>query len=230
MSDIAAQRRTLLAKADKARTKGRARRAIKLYRRALEGTPRDADIHRKLAPLLARRRRYRDDAWKSFAIACDDLCTRGFDARAAGLLREAVSLLPRQREAWERLGQLEADLGRVADARLTLLEGRRHFRGRGRRSDARRLLELSHRLEPWQPDVVFELSRLRHRCGDPEGAARLVQEFACARPEHARTAQRALFVLRPTPATLWAWLRAPKERTAGRGLAGSRTGRAGSRA
>ena len=201
--------RKLLASADRARTKGRKRRAIRLYRRALESAPDSPDIHRKLAPLLARRGEA-TEAWNSFRVAYRALCVSGFDARAAGLLREAVALLPRTREAWEALGELEAALGRPIDARLALWDGSRHFKGRRRLADRRRLLELANRVDPHQTEVVLALARLRGKAGDARGGERLVEQLIVARPMSERAARRTLFALRPNLRSLWRWWRAPR--------------------
>ncbi len=47
-------RRKLLANAAKARKRGKTKRAIESYRRVLETEPHDTEVHRKIAPLLAR--------------------------------------------------------------------------------------------------------------------------------------------------------------------------------
>ncbi len=221
MADLAARQRRTLSNADRARSRGRTRAAVRLYRRALEHAPTDARVHQKLAPLLAQRRAF-DESWQSFQIVCDALVQKGFDDRAAGLLREAVTLLPRKPEAWERLAELETSLGRSVDAHLALMEGRRHFRRRRDRAEARRLLERAVRIDPNHPQSVLDLARLRKQTGDRAGAGHLLEQLIERHPGAAAAGRRALFWVRPGFRTMLGWLRPPGRPAVGEPLARAR--------
>jgi len=62
---IAYDRRRLVEQADGLREGLRWRRALKLYRQVLAAEPRNAEIHFRVAPLLARRGRP-FDAWHDY--------------------------------------------------------------------------------------------------------------------------------------------------------------------
>jgi len=55
----------ILGDAARAQRKGRRKKAITLYRQVLEHEPENPDLHRKLAPLLARTRKPAE-AWASY--------------------------------------------------------------------------------------------------------------------------------------------------------------------
>ena len=204
--------RQLRLRADRARVKGRVRRAIRLYRRVLAGQPDDPAIHRKLAPLLARRRR-REESWQSYQVARRSLEERGFDAHAGGLLREAVELLPRNVLAWKGLAEIEISLGRTTDARNTLLEGRRYFRGARRRADAIALLSVAHQLDPDDVEIGRDLARQLRRSGRPRRAQEVLYQLLERIPNRRRSLRRSLFLTTPTVRSLWAWIRCPRTST-----------------
>src|SRR5262249_18595387 len=70
-------------------------RAIALYRWVLAFEPTNAEIHLKLAPLLARRRS-RFDAWKSYQAAARACASQGHADRALAIYRQAATALPRE--------------------------------------------------------------------------------------------------------------------------------------
>ena len=84
-------RSRLLRTAAGARTKGRRKKAIELYRKILAVEPNDAQVHRKIAPLLAETKQ-RDDSWKSYQRAAERLRGQGFADQAIGVLRGFAGL------------------------------------------------------------------------------------------------------------------------------------------
>ena len=206
----ASDSRKLCARADRARLKGRVRRAIRLYQRALEAGPEDAVTRRKLAPLLARRRRL-EESWRCYEAACDSLVERGFDAQAAGLLAEAVTLLPRNEAAWRRLALIQAELGRRADARNSLAKARRNFKGRSRRMGAIRLLRDAHALTPDDLEIAIDLARLLRRAGRRRAAAETLYPMLQRAPGAHKRVRLELLRCTPTFDALVAWLRAPSD-------------------
>ena len=92
-------RARLLAEATRARQKGKAQKAVALYREILGAEPGNVDVHRRLAPLLARTRRH-EEAWTSYRRAAEGLEQQGFVERAIGVYREAAHHMPRESAAW----------------------------------------------------------------------------------------------------------------------------------
>lgn len=201
-------RSRLLREAGEARKKGRREKAIGCYREVLAVEPDNPDLHRRIAPLLAKTRRP-DEAWASYRRAVDGLQQRGFADQAVGVLREASSLLPREPEAWMALADLELARRRPVDAHRVLLEGRRHFRSRRDRAQAIGLLLLARKLSPWDFDTSFDLAGLLARAGARGRARRLLEEIAAwARPRDLRRVRARQFAMSPTPAAGWRWVRA----------------------
>ncbi|MEN8181070.1 MAG: tetratricopeptide repeat protein, partial [Myxococcota bacterium] len=95
-------RTRILAEAAQARKRGRHRKALGLYRQVLEVEPTNANLHRKVAPLLARGKET-EQAWESYRQAAQVLQRQGFSEQAIGLYREASRTLPTQVEVWQAL-------------------------------------------------------------------------------------------------------------------------------
>lgn len=211
---IVYDRSRILSQAGRARVRGRARKAIALYRRVLDQEPDNADLHRRIAPLLASTKQGAE-AWASYRTAADRLASRGFLDQAAGVLREASASLRRagdegaQRAVWERLADIELERGRPADARGVLLEGSRQFRSRRRRPDAVRLLLRARKLAPTDFTVNYELAGLLARCGARGHALRILDELAAStRGRQLRRVRRRQLRLAPSLGALWRWTRA----------------------
>ena len=152
-------RKQLIAKAHRARNRGRDRQAIALYRRILIEEPRNTEVALRAAPLLA----YHGasfEAWQLFRAALSELLRGRRIEAGLGALREACRCVPQEFEAWRRRAQLELKLGRAEAAYQTLLEGRQHFHTPQTRAQAIALLIRARALEPWDPDVCIDLARL----------------------------------------------------------------------
>jgi tetratricopeptide (TPR) repeat protein len=91
-----------LAVADRARGRGRVKKAIAGYRAVLAVHPEDLAAHAKLAPLLARQGE-RAGALASFRRASDGQLKAGFTDRALSLLVQAVELYPDEEALWGEL-------------------------------------------------------------------------------------------------------------------------------
>jgi len=186
----------------------RVAKAIALYRWVLAFEPTNAEIHLKLAPLLARRRRH-FDAWQSYAAAARACATQGYADRALAIYRQAAKALPREIGPWQAAARLLQRGGRARDAQETLLEGSRRLRRARQRPQAIHLLRLAREIEPWSFDVVHELARLLAADAQREEARVLLErlERRCggARLRRVRGAQLRLA---PTPANAWRWLAA----------------------
>jgi tetratricopeptide (TPR) repeat protein len=201
-------RARLLAEATRARQKGKAHKAVALYREILCAEPGNVDVHRRLAPLLARTQQ-RDEAWISYRRAAEGLEQQGFVERAIGVYREAAHHLPRESAAWLAIAELELKRGRRADAVAALWSGRRRLRSRSERPEAIRLLERAREMDPAAFEPSFDLARLLAKSGERRRAFAVLEALALGRRgrELMRVRARQLN-LSPSPRTVWRWLRA----------------------
>jgi tetratricopeptide (TPR) repeat protein len=201
-------RARLLAEATRARQKGKAQRAVALYREILCAEPGNFEVHRRLAPLLARTRQ-RDAAWASYRRAAEGFVERGFVERAIGLYREAAHHLPREGAVWLAIAELELSRGRRADAVAALWSGRRRLRSRAERPEAIRLLERAREMDPAAFEPSFDLARLLAKSGARARALEVLEALAHERSgSMLRRVRRRQLNLSPTPRAFWHWLRA----------------------
>ncbi len=200
-------RSQILGDAVTARRKGRTKKAIELYRRVLENEPRNFDLHRRIAPLLAQTKQP-EDALASFQLAADGLVGQGFEEQAIGVYREAARYLPLKVQVWEAIAKLQVRLRRRPDAVKSLLEGRRHFRGRKHRAEALRLLIRAREVDPTDYDATLDLARLIGRSNRAESTRLFEAVAASCRGRKLRRVRGAQFRVMPTPRVAWRWLRA----------------------
>ena len=197
-----------LARASKAKGKGRPKQAIASYRRVLEQEPGNPVILAKLAALLAETRQLAE-AREKFVAAGDRYEKQGFPEKALAVYMQATSFLPRTIELWETISGLNLARDRKADAIAALLEGRTHFRRRKQRPLAIRLLRGAVRIEPWHFDATLDLAHQLTKGGARAEADGLYQGL-CERTRDARLRRVRGAMLRrsATPAAFWRWLRA----------------------
>lgn len=198
----------ILAAADKARVKGRFRKAVAAYRQLLEVDPYDHEIHGKLAPLLAETK-HLPEAWTSFAAAGEGYIREGYGDKALSIYTQASRYLPRQIEVWETIAKLQAERGRSPDAVKVLLVGSVHFRGRKQRQHAIRLLRKACEIEPWHLDATFDLARQLAKASSKQEAVWLLEGLAeRVNGRNLRRARGALMRMSPSLGAAWRWLRA----------------------
>lgn len=212
-------RRALFSQANHARSKGRAQRAIALFRELLCDEPDDLDVILRLAPLLAREGEH-FEAWALYRQACKALLAAGRNEACLAAFREANRVLPFEFEAWRLTAELERKLGREREAFETLLEGRRQFRTRFVRAQAIALLKLARQIHAWDHVVVVDLAHLLLQNGQRAEALRLL-DGALA---HAAPGQRAEVRLAQLQAThsarhLLLWLKQAFQRPSDASLA-----------
>lgn len=196
-----------LAEAARAQRKGKLRKAERWYREILGVEPGDAEVHRRLAPVLAQRGR-REAAWESYRRAADALRERGFEERAIGVYREAAGRIPREPGVWLALADLEVGRGRRPDALRALASGRRELCARSRRRDAIRLLERARELVPADFDVGLDLARLLARVGERARALAVLDALADgAEGRSLRRVRACQLNLAPGLGSTWRWLR-----------------------
>lgn len=201
-------RSRILSQAGRARNRGKARKAIALYQEVLAHEPKNTDLHRRIAPLLASTKQAAE-SWKSYCAAVDGLTSKGFLDQAVGVLREATGCLQRERAVWERLADVEIERGRPIDACKSLVDGSRRFRSRRDLPEAIRLLVRARKLAPTDFTANYELAGLLARSGSRDRARGILAELArTTRGSQLRRVRGRQLRLSPSPATLWRWLRA----------------------
>jgi len=204
-------RKWLLAEAEKARGRGRRRRAISFYRRILAAEPHDPNLHARVAPLLAAAGK-RFDAWQSYRQAAQAHLKNNSREEALALFREATKVLPMQIEAWQWVAKLELKRGRSEAAISALLEGRAKFRSRRRRPEAIALLREARNIDAWRVDIVLDLARLLRRSRQsPEAQWILGQLAERMSGRDLRIVRGAQWRIEPSLKHSWYWLRAAFE-------------------
>jgi tetratricopeptide (TPR) repeat protein len=200
-------RTRLLREAEAACEKKRWRRAARCYGHILAAEPNNAEMHYRIAPLLARTG-YHFDAWESFRIAAQSPEISEKSPQMVALYKTATDLMPKSVEAWRELSRALLQNQQSDAALRALLEGRKRFKRRARRSEAIALLRDAHKLDPWKPDIVLDLCRLLGNHGRKAEALFLLDELdrRVVGPEQRRI--RALaWRLDPTIGQTWRWLR-----------------------
>lgn len=200
-------RQRLLELAGRARSKGRRRRAIQLYRWILAVERNNAELHAKIAPLLAETGQD-FDAWQSYRSTAQAALREGRDDKALAVYREASQQLPREIQVWQALSRVLGKRGEESEAVEVLLEGSRHFRTPYLRPQAIHLLRRARTLDPWHFECVIELGGLLGRTQQRE-EARILLDALVERVGglRLRRVRRAQLRLDPGPQTAWRFLR-----------------------
>lgn len=200
-------RTRMLDAATRARLKRRRRKAIRLYRRILTVEPENADLHAKLAPLLAERGE-RFDARLHFRAAAQLLLREDRAEKALATYREAAACLPHDLDIWVEMAELERRRGEPAQAVRVLLEARRQFRRRRLRPQAIHLLRRVRQVEAWHLEATLDLVQLLARSGQREEALMLIGELVKrTRGAALCRVRRARFGITHTLGDAWRWLR-----------------------
>lgn len=208
--DKAPQTRSeIIAGADRARSKGRLKKAISGYKKALELEPKDPVIHGKLAPLLARAKQP-EAALQSFQAAAQGHLDKGFADKALAVYSQAADTFPREVKLWQQLAQLNVSKGLRVDAVKALLRGRFHFRRKHERRGAITLLQETLALDPTlfevKLDLALQLSRERHQAEAMTMLNALGPEAKSRR--HLRRLRWTLVQVEPGLGSWGRWLRA----------------------
>lgn len=200
-------RTRVLEEAARARSRRRRGRAIRLYRWALAMEPRNAELHAKLAPLLAETGHH-FEAWVSFRAVAKACLRNGLTDKSLAVYKEAALYLPREYQVWPAIAALQRRRGNDREAVETLIEGSRHLRSRFERPQAIHLLRRAREIEPWHFVAVLELSRLLAGSEQRDEARILLDGLAAgADGEQRKRVRAAQLRLDPGLATAWRWLR-----------------------
>jgi len=201
-------RTRILEAAARARARKQRKKAITLYRRVLAVERNNAELHLKLAPLLAETGQH-FDAWVGFQHAAQAGHRQGFPDRALAVYREASVFLPREYRVWQAIAGLQQKRGQVGEAVETLIEGSRQFRSRWLWPQAIHLLRRARQLDPWNFAANLDLARLLARSDQRDEAVLLLQGLASrSSGERLREVRGAELALRPGPRQVWQWIQA----------------------
>ena len=191
-----------------ARRRGKRKKAISLYRKALSKEPEDPDSQIRLGRLLAERKKL-DEAWGCFVKAAGGYHEKGFVEKAVGVYKQARQYVPTKIEVWQRLADLNIQRGRSADAVNNLYLGSRVFRRRKHRRKALELLSQAFQIEPYRFEVTYDLAVLLIKHKEKGRARKMLDELARrTKGRDLRRVRGKLFWLGPTPAAGWRYARA----------------------
>src|SRR5438309_3914443 len=165
-----------LAAAEKARSRGRVRKAVRCYLKVLEHDPADHVVRSKVAPLLARVGRW-DESRQNFDKAANGYLDAGFTPKAIAVWTVAAQTFPEQVEYWERIANEQVKRGKRQDAVVALLQGRSMLRKKKQRPLAVLLLRQVLELEPGHVDVTLDLADLLRREGTRDEARKLLGQL-----------------------------------------------------
>lgn len=194
--------------AHKAKSRGRRKKAIACYLKAIKANPNDLVAHSKVAPLLAETRQY-EKSWASFNIAAMGFLKMGFYDKCIGVYRLAAKSMPKRSETWETIIRLQSEKGQKADAVKTALTGFKHLKGKQTRAQAMGLLRKAFEIIPWHEEVTSELARMYARTGNKKESLRLYEglEQRC-RGKKLRKVRGAIFRLHPSAGSFYRWVKA----------------------
>lgn len=199
-------RESCLEAAARAQAKGRIKKAVDNYMRVLEADPEDHLVHAKVAPLLARMKKF-EQSWESFRIAASRHFASGFGNKAIGIYSQAARFMPKNPEVWEAMAHVYVQQGRRADAVSTLYKGHGFFVNGPGRDKAIVMLRKAFALEPWNFAVTFELARLVKK-QDPVEALGLLEGLSGrAEGRDLRKVRSAMFRTEPSITMAWQWLK-----------------------
>ncbi len=198
----------IVAAADRARARGRVKKAVAGYRKALESDPSDPSINVKLGPLLARLGDAEAGA-RCFRAAAKRHLDLGFMDRAAAVNLTASGVFPLDPRFRLEVSRINVLRGRKQDAVQALLEGGL-AQAKARRPDvASSLLGKALEIEPWHLDTCLALAPILARNGHAEAARKFIDGLDQRYRGPARRRIRwAAFRIWPGLGTFWRWLRA----------------------
>jgi tetratricopeptide (TPR) repeat protein/Tfp pilus assembly protein PilZ len=196
-------RTKILEDAGKAQRKGRLKKAIAKYMILLKVDPEDYEVHNKIAPLLARKRRF-TESWESFKTAGEGFYRLGFAEKAMSVYTQAAKFMPKKIETWEAAVKLQLDLQQDADALKTIIEGRRYFKYCNNQHKVISLLRKALKIDPWNFETTFHLAHLLVKSGNSEEAKQLL--YGLLERERGRALWRTCFtILKVSPSLSSAW-------------------------
>jgi tetratricopeptide (TPR) repeat protein len=202
-------RSEILRRAEKFRSRGRVKKAIREYEKVLAVDPKDIEVHTKVAPLYIRASR-KDQAKASLRRVIAWYDEQGFVEKAIAMLRLALTLDRRDLAVHMRLADLYLGKTLTGDA-LGLLEGaRRTFR---RKRFLKEAIAVEEKILTFVPDnfraQVSLVRKLRRAGRRREAGDRLWQmesQWALRRnKKHWRKTRRLLCLHAPSLSSYWGY-------------------------
>lgn len=208
-------RTRILEAAEKARSRGRARKAIAEYRKILAVDPSDAQVNARIAPLLAREGEP-EAAARAFEAGAQSFLMKGFVDKAIAVYAQAAAVFPWDERLWTRIAELNFDRGRKADAANALLKGAQYMaRHTKHRPRAVALLQRALRVDPTHLQATLLMADVLAKDGRKQQALKGLEALAAKSAGPAlRQIRRAQFFISPTPAALWRWIKSGRGRSA----------------
>ncbi len=201
-------RSEIIAAADRARTRGKVRKAVAAYQEVLRSDPSDPSVNVTLGPLLAKLGDPEGGA-RCFRVAAKRHLDAGFVDRAAGVTLTATGVFPLDPGFRLELARLNVSRGRKQDAVSTLLEGGRAQAKANRPDLAASLLGKALEIEPWHLETCLALVPVLARNGHPESVREFLDGLERRYRGPARRRVRwVAFRLSPGLGTFWRWVRA----------------------
>jgi len=150
--------------AEKHRSRGRIRKAIREYEKILSVDRRDIDVHMKVAPLYIRvgRKEQAKDSLRQVISWYEKL---GFNEKAIAMLRLTLTVDRRNLRAYLHLAALYLGKDHAGDARNVLDAARKAFRGKRYRKEALAVEEKILSLAPDDFPTQVSLVRLLWKTG-----------------------------------------------------------------
>ena len=204
---VRAREYQLLSDAHRARNKGRARAAIRLYRRILVENPRNLEVALRVAPMLACAGEG-FEAWQLYRRVAREFARDKHYTECLAIYREACRFVPFEFEAWRLCAELQLKMKKPEGAFETLVEGRVHFGGPRTRAQAIQLLCRAREVEPWDDELLFDLAELYAANDQSDLSLELLSTLSC-RVEGARLRKVRVLQLRLTLSARYVmlWLR-----------------------
>lgn len=195
----------IIAAADRARARGRLRKAVAGYREALRTDPEDPSLNVKLAPLLARLGEASEGA-RCFRVAAERHLRAGFTDRAAAVCATAAQVFPLEPAFRTELARLHALRGRRVDAVDALVDGGRALATARQRPAAASLLRRALELDPLHLDARLALAPIVAAQGERAEALAMLRALeGHARGGDLRRVRWAALRLSPSLPALWRW-------------------------
>ena len=150
--------------AEKHRSRGRIRKAIREYEKILSVDRRDIDVHMKVAPLYIRVGQ-KEQAKDSLRQVISSYEKQGFNEKAIAMLRLTLTVDRRNLGAYLHLAALYLGKDHAGDARNVLDAARKAFRGKRYRKEALAVGEKILSLAPDEFPTQVSLVRLLWKTG-----------------------------------------------------------------
>lgn len=168
----------LLSEAQRARSRGRDRAAIRLYRRILVENPNNLEVALRVAPMLACAGDA-FEAWQLYRRAALEYARARRYTESLAVYREACRFVPHEFDAWRLCAELQLKLDRPESAFETLLDGRMHFGTPRTRAQAIALLTRARDIEPWDDHLLLDLAELYAANDQSDLALELLATLSC---------------------------------------------------